>query len=99
MQSEEATAERYWTVKWGGAEGSEVVVDLWSGAVGVVHRDSGSEECVLNLPELRAKMQKRFGYLVTSYPRMKDRVIEEGYGASCLPLPCVPVNLEVEATG
>ena len=88
LQSEEAIAERYWTLNWSGPEGkSEIVADLWSGAVGIVHHSSGSEEgvdSIIHLPELKIKMQKRFGSLAQSYPSMKDRAAKAGFGASWL---------------
>ena len=83
----EGTPEHYWTFRWKGAEGSEVVVDLWSGAVGIVHRASSSEDCTISgdriiyLPELRARMQERFGRVAACYTYLEGRVNEAGYGA------------------
>ena len=87
-------ADQYWTWHWNGAEASELIIDLWSGAVGVVLSDTGSKDCttpgkqtgnsILYLPELRAKMQKRFGWLAKSYTEMRDIAVEAGIGASIL---------------
>lgn len=91
LYSVEHTAERYWAVQWNGAEGCEVVVDLWSGAVGIVDRNSGSEDCttsggnsILYLPELKARMQGRFSWLADSYLEMKGRAAAAGYGTFLL---------------
>ena len=104
MQAEEeVTEEVYWKRKWKGTEGSEIIVDLWSGAVGIVHRASDSEDCTTSesqcvsstmyLPELRARMQTRFGWLAISLPLMKDRAIAAGYGAFIPQFPqCSSVN-------
>ena len=105
LQSE---ADQYWTWHWDGAEGSELIVDLWSGAVSLVLRDTGSKDCttserqkgnsILDLPELRAKMEKRFGWLAQSYTEMRATAEEAGIGASSLQsLPSSPTPLGTTA--
>lgn len=97
-----AKKDKYFFEDWDGAEGSDVVVDLWSGAVGVVSRDS-SEDCttsgqqcvnatMMYLPELEAKTLQRFGWLFSNYSTMSERALKAGLGASSLQsLSFVPV--------
>ena len=71
MVSDGSEKDDYWTFHWNGSDGSEVVVDLWSSAVGVVHRDRGNKDSttsgkqqIMYLPELRSKAERRFALVV-----------------------------------
>ena len=88
MESDDSEEHDYWTVEWKGPDGSEVVVDLWSGAVGVVHRDRGTEDCttsgqqqIMYLPELKTKTERRFAWVYINYDRERERATKAGFGA------------------